>query len=150
MANPYETRRYVDEYLLFHYGKPADVCPFPFVSRDLLRFHERVRTERLMTPLPSGPIRALDVGCGTGRLSFELAQVADEVIGIDNSHAFITAAKNLARTGRMRIRVHESGSEFARKTVVLPKQFRGARVQFAVADAMNLRAFKERGPYGIV
>jgi SAM-dependent methyltransferase len=151
MPNPYETRRYVDEYLLFHYGKPKDLCPFPFVSRDLLRFHERIREECLITPLPfRTPIRALDIGCGTGRLSFELGKFADEVIGLDNSHAFVTAAKNLLKKGRARVRVHESGAEFVAKTIVLPKQFRRAAVQFEVGDAMNLRPFRKRGPYRIV
>jgi SAM-dependent methyltransferase len=150
MANPYETRRYVDEYLLFHYGKPQDFCPFPFVSRDLMRFHERIREECILS-LPSNKrIRALDIGCGTGRLTFELAQVADEVIGIDNSHAFITAAKTLSKKRRMSIRVHESGSEFSKKTIVLSKTFHGAPVQFEVADAMKLRTFRERGPYQII
>jgi SAM-dependent methyltransferase len=149
-GNPYETQKYVEEYLLFHYGKPQDFCPFPFVSRDLMRFHERIREESILR-LPSHKhIRALDIGCGTGRLSFELAQVADEVIGIDNSRAFIDAAKTLSKKRRMSIRVHESGSEFAKKTIVLPKHFQQARVQFGVGNAMDLRAFRERGPYGIV
>jgi SAM-dependent methyltransferase len=150
MPNPYETRRYVEEYLLFHYGRPEDFCPFPFVSRDLMRFHERIRKECILPRRGKKHIRALDIGCGTGRFSFELAQVADEVIGIDNSEAFITAANNLVKKRRMGIRVHESGAEFADKTIVLPKQFQGAAVQFAVGDAMDLQAFRERGPYGMV
>jgi SAM-dependent methyltransferase len=149
-GNPYETQRYVEEYLLFHYGTPQDFCPFPFVSRDLMRFHERIRKECIL-PLPSNKrIRALDIGCGTGRLSFELAQLASEVIGIDNSQAFITAAKAIARKRSVSIRVHESGSEFSKKTIVLPKRFRAAPVQFEVGDAINLQPLRRRGPYGII
>jgi len=29
-------RSYLEEYLLFHYGKPSDLCPFDFISRGLV------------------------------------------------------------------------------------------------------------------
>ncbi len=46
--NPYESKRYLNEYLLLHYGRPSDVCPFPFIPPGLLRFHERLREEYLL------------------------------------------------------------------------------------------------------
>jgi len=48
----------LDEYLFFHYGKPDQLCPFPFVSRDLLRFHERLRKECLFPTDSSGRARS--------------------------------------------------------------------------------------------
>ena len=213
MANPYETKRYLDEYLLFHYGKPADLCAFDILPRDLLRFHERIRKECLLpiqragragslpcrsviakagplraaaalrgragSPLPAAtiglldkvtvrravpnfvapatkfgtpmnePIRALDIGCAVGRFTFELARVADDVLGIDNSRSFITAARNLARKGSANIRIHESGSHFVSKKITLPKNFRAPNVTFAVGNALKL-AEPPNGPYHVV
>jgi SAM-dependent methyltransferase len=118
----------------------------------LLRFHERLREECLLPVRKrEEAVRALDIGCGTGRLTFELAQVADEVIGIDNSRAFISAAKDLVKMRRMSIRVHESGSRFAQKTIILPRKLAAANVRFEVVDAMKLaRPFKNRAPFNIV
>jgi len=153
MANPYETRRYVDEYLLFHYGEPDDICPFPFVSPDLLRFHERIRQECLLPVrrVPrSNSIRALDIGCGVGRLTFELGVVADGVIGIDNSSAFVNAAQHFAKKRRLSVHAHESGSDFAKKNIVLPKRLRTAKVRFALGDAMTVQdSWQKHGPYRI-
>src|SRR5881394_1813095 len=150
MPNPYETKRYVDEYLLFHYGRPNDFCPFSFISPNLLRFHERIRKECLLPISAQGKRRALDIGCGVGRLSFELTRAADEVLGIDNSGAFIRSAQNLSRKRRVCICVHESGLNFAKKTIVLPKTFRAAKVRFEVGDAMNLHSWHRHRPYRII
>ena len=70
--NPYETRRYLDQYLLLHYGRPSDVCPFPFIPRELLRFHERLREDYLLPVRPRAQSRGLDLGCAVGRFAFEL------------------------------------------------------------------------------
>ena len=67
-ANPYETDRYLHEYLLFHYGKPKDLFPFDLISPELLRFHERIREECLLPIANSGHARALDIGCAVGRV----------------------------------------------------------------------------------
>ncbi len=42
-SNPYETRRHLDEYLLPHYRPPKELGPFPFIPRDWLHFHQRLR-----------------------------------------------------------------------------------------------------------
>ena len=152
MANPYETRRYLDEYLLFHYAKQRDLCPFPFISRDLLRFHERIREECLLPPsrAPQGRTSALDVGCAVGRFTFELSRVADDVLGIDNSRSFINAAREMARRRRADIRMLESGKTFLKRRVALPRNVRAEKVGFDVGDAMDLSRFTAAGPYDIV
>src|SRR5262245_44224596 len=92
VMNPYEPRRYLNEYLLLHYGQPKDRCAFPVVSEDTFRFHERIIRECLLPTRFPHPTRALDVGCAAGRLTLELTRVADQVIGIDNSTTLIRAA----------------------------------------------------------
>lgn len=137
-ANPYETQRYLHEYLLFHYGKPKDLCPFGFVSQDLLRFHQRIREECLLPVPKTGYTRALDIGCAVGRFTLELSSLADEVIGIDNSKRFIFAARNMATRGAAEIQIHESGSEFSARRVALPKGVQPGKVRFEVGDAEKL------------
>jgi SAM-dependent methyltransferase len=147
--NPYETERYLQEYLLFHYGEPADVCPFEFVPRPWLHFHERLRTGCLLPQRSRGRIRALDLGCGVGRFSFELGLVAGEVLGIDYSQAFIRAARTMAAKHSVSARVPESGELFRKQNVVLPPSLRRANVRFDTGDAMDLRRWAAE-PFQIV
>ncbi len=47
-----------------------------------------------VSKMPSGRSRAIDVGCGSGILAFELAKHFDEVVGIDISEKMIEIAKS--------------------------------------------------------
>ena len=107
MLDVYETERYVEEYLLFHFGNAKELLPWAGGPLDALDFP--VRT---VGRFSEGQVaRALDVGCAVGRSSFELAQNSEEVIGIDFSSAFIEAAKALASGMRARCRRLEEGHE---------------------------------------
>ena len=152
--NPYESKRYLNEYLLFHYGTAQSLCPFAFVPRELLRFHERL-TEECLLPLQrkrlsakpkasnSGPTLGLDIGCAVGRFTFELGRVVDRVLGLDNSHQFIRAANQMARQHAMRVAAPESGAQFATPTLSLPKALRRCEVEFRVGDALNLKGLPD-------
>lgn len=154
-SNPYETRQYVSEYLLFHYGQARDLCPPNLVPKEALRFHERIREECLLpvqnsktnghqngrSQARSNLTRGLDLGCGVGRFTFELGLVVDEVLGLDNSKRFITAARRMAARQVSTARVRESGAEFNNVELRLPRRLQSASVQFQVADAMNLGGF---------
>ena len=74
---------------------------------------------------PSG--RAVDVGCGTGELTLELARRGLSVIGVDSSQAAIALARAKAAAAPDRI-----------------KQL----VEFRVGDALDLSALT--GPFGTV
>jgi SAM-dependent methyltransferase len=144
MPNPYETERYVNEYLLFHYGAPSNLCPFNFVPKPFLRFHERIRAECLLPIKPSkSPTNALDIGCAVGRFTFELASVVDEALGIDNSKHFIQAARRLVRNPTVAIKIKESGSGWSNRSVGVPRPLRGANVRFEVGDALALPDYGE-------
>jgi SAM-dependent methyltransferase len=138
--NPYETPRYLHEYLLLHYGRPRDLCPFPFVPRELLRFHERLRQDYLLPVRPRGPSRGLDLGCAVGRFAFELGRVVSQVLGLDNSKAFIHSAQQMAKRRALTVAVHESGKDFSSRRLVLPSALRQCRVEFQVGDALDLAA----------
>ena len=143
--NPYEHIRYVTEYLLFHYGRPGDLCPFPGIPRQMLRFHTRLRTECLL-PLSRSPrsaphqTRGLDLGCGVGRFTFELGRVVDQSIGFDNSKAFIRAARSMAKHGELTVRATECGRNLRRVKVCVPLPLRRSKVQFQLGDAMDVAA----------
>jgi SAM-dependent methyltransferase len=154
-SNPYETKQYVSEYLLFHYGRARDLCPPSLVPKAALRFHERIREECLLpvraskgggqknvrSQPPSTLTHGLDLGCGVGRFTFELGLVVDEVLGLDNSKAFIAAAQRMAARHVSTACVRESGAQFKNTELRLPRRLERAAVQFQTGDAMNLGVF---------
>lgn len=148
-VTPYESRRYLGEYLLFHYGQPRDLCPFHFAPAEAFHFHRRI-VEQCLPPLRfAQPTRGLDIGCAVGRLTFELAGVVDYALGVDNSASFIRAARRMGKAHRLNIRIPEHSHQFSTHTVGLPARLRSANVEFKVADAQNLRTLST-GPFHVV
>lgn len=146
--NPYETQRLYDEYLLFHYGTPEEVLPWPKGPREALGFAERVVTETLNPAVLPMAARALDLGCAVGRSTFELARSCSEVIGIDFSANFIAAAEALRTHGEL---VYERTDEGRIRTSLLARRPAGVeetRVRFETGDACNLRA--DLGTFDVV
>jgi ubiquinone/menaquinone biosynthesis C-methylase UbiE len=86
----------------------------------------------------------LDVGCAVGRFTFELSRVLDHVIGVDNSSSFIKAARRVASQQRAAATVQESGKNFTKYRLVLPKVPRVSLVEFQHGDALNLSEFADR------
>lgn len=148
--NPYETDRLLSEYLLFHYGEPAEVLPEEFRAfcpADALGFAARAVSETFEWPasstLPaaSGAMewRALDLGCAVGRSSFELARHCREVVGIDFSHRFIDAANRLRRHGSLDFERTDEGILTTRLTARVSPEIDRSRVAFEQGDATALR-----------
>jgi SAM-dependent methyltransferase len=132
--NIYETRRLLDEYLLFHYGRDAEVLPWDFGPQTALGFAKRTVSE-----LIAGPVQgdALDLGCAVGRSSFELADLGcRSVIGIDYSHSFAQAAEKIARGEAISYQRLEEGSAMTTLTAQMPAN---RKLQFEQGDAMDLR-----------
>jgi putative 4-mercaptohistidine N1-methyltranferase len=148
-SNPYETERYLHEYLFFHFARPNELSPFKIIPDEFLRFHERIRQECLLPIAKPGPIRALDLGCAVGRFTFELSRVADDVLGVDNSKKFILAARDLAKRKPIEVQMHESGNLFSTRRIALPKGVRAANVRFQVGDAQNLHSIAKQ-PFDLV
>lgn len=138
--NLYETRRLLDEYLLFHYGEPAEVLPWANGPQAALGFAVRTVTELAdFSRLPESAC-ALDLGCAVGRSSFELAKHCALVIGIDYSHGFIKAAQDLARTGSMPYQRVDEAAATTGLTATVPAECPRNRAAFEQGDAMDLRA----------
>lgn len=136
MSDLYETQRLVDEYLLFHYGQDHEILPWENGPVSALRFP--VRTVSELLPDSASPTRALDIGCATGRSSFELSRICQEVIGIDYSHAFIGAAQAIQSAGRLPCQIAGEGHATEPLTATLPDNIFPERVRFQQGDAMHL------------
>jgi len=86
--------------------------------------------------------RALDLGCGVGRASFELARHFDQVTGIDFSARFIGLGAQLAQTGVIRYTLVEEGelvSYKERRLADLGLDGLSGKVEFLQGDACNLK-----------
>ncbi len=79
---------------------------------------------------------ALDAGCATGRLTFELARRFDFAVGIDRSRSFISAAREILRTGKLKFQVREEGLIHSEREIIL--RWRPINLEFIVADAHAL------------
>ncbi len=135
-VSAYETDAMVSQYAEFHYGDPALGVPnFPRAIAQLaLDAHRRHGN--------GSAGRALDLGCATGRASFELARVFDRVVGIDFSARFIQVGTRMAQTGAIRYTMPEEGelvSYHERRLDSLGLAETAARVEFWQGDACNLK-----------
>ena len=141
--NVYETDRLLAEYLLFHYGTPEQILPWPDGPVGALGFARRVVGE-MFGPLPVEG-RALDVGCAVGRSTFELARQCREAIGIDYSRRFIEAAEQLRQSGEIRTSRVEEGECATPLTLRVPDFPPPGVVSFEVGNAEALRG--DLGPF---
>lgn len=137
--NPYETDKLLHEYLLFHYGRPEEVLPWPAGPKDALDYPVRCVTECVDVAALPPQARALDLGCAVGRSSFELARHCTEVIGIDYSRRFVEMAQILAGSGSAAyLRIDEGDLTTPLLARVAPDIDR-SRVKFEHGDAQKLR-----------
>lgn len=129
----YESDALVSQYCEFHYGQEYFGVPsFPVQLAEICRDFCADRTVN----------RALDLGCATGRATFELARFCGHVTGIDFSARFVRVGHQLQQQGFTRYAIAEEGDlvSYHEKTLA---QFglddlRG-RVEFWQGDAHNLK-----------
>jgi putative 4-mercaptohistidine N1-methyltranferase len=138
--NIYETDKLLGEYLLFHYGLPQEILPWPGGPADALGYPQRCVSECVEFDKLVGRERALDLGCAVGRSTFELARHFTRVVGIDYSQRFIDAANALQQKGSMDYKRTDEGDLTTWLTAYVPEDIDRSRVQFEQGDAMNLRA----------
>lgn len=132
----YENDALVSQYVEFHYGDPTFGVPnFAKAMADLaLDAHQRHGNGM------QG--KALDLGCATGRSSFELARVFNKVIGIDFSTLLIQVGARLKETGTIRYTLPDEGellSYYERRLDNLNLAHTAERVEFWQGDACNLK-----------
>lgn len=132
-ASHYESDKQLSEYAEFHYGDTYYGVPnFPKALSDFA-----------IKSLQNKPVKtALDLGCATGRATFELAKHFDHVTGIDFSARFIDLAIKLAQQGVLRYTMTNEGdlvSYQERSLAELELEHVANKVEFWQGDACNLK-----------
>jgi uncharacterized protein YbaR (Trm112 family) len=125
-VSKYETAPVVSSYLWSHYG---DILGDPEASSAYVEWAGLVS---------GGPGVALDIGSAVGRFTFEMSRTHDFTVGIDNSVAFIRAARELMVRGRKPVALRQEGLLTREETVVLPEAWQTDKVEFIVGDALAL------------
>jgi 5-histidylcysteine sulfoxide synthase/putative 4-mercaptohistidine N1-methyltranferase len=129
----YETDKLLSEYAEFHYGDSYfDVPNFPRALAEI--------AIKAMGNRSAG--KALDLGCASGRATFELARHFDHVTGIDFSARFIGQGAQLARQGILRYTLIDEGDlVFYRERTLngLGLESVKNKVEFYQGDACNLK-----------
>lgn len=132
-GSSYETDKLLSEYAEFHYGDEYHGVPnFPKALAALA-----------IEAMGSKPKRkALDLGCATGRATFELARHFDQVTGMDFSARFIGLGVKLAEHGVMRYTLADEGELVSYRERKLSDLGLGNvrdKVEFYQGDACNLK-----------
>ncbi|MDM3871373.1 5-histidylcysteine sulfoxide synthase [Porticoccus sp. W117] len=131
--NTYESSAMVAQYIEFHYGDEHFGVPnFPVACINAVEPYLAGRSTE----------RALDLGCATGRSSFELAKHFGHVDAIDFSVRLIEAPSNLQKNGSQRYIIQDEGELVAYKEIKL-SDFGGYddikdNIDFMQGDACNL------------
>jgi putative 4-mercaptohistidine N1-methyltranferase len=136
----YESDSAVEQYLLFHYGTPEQICPLLPEARSACGFPARCVSEPFRHIALRNRARALDLGCAVGRSSFELGWRFDEVVGIDFSARFIAAAERMRNERAMTIHAPREGLITDKLRLELPPDLPIDHVHFERGDACALRA----------
>lgn len=136
-ALAYETKKAVDEYLLFHFGQPEDIFPYAHGPKEALDFAARCAQlcEKHCQTLQDfsgelGETVALDVGCAVGGSSFELARSFQNVLGVDYSQAFVTAAESMRDRGACEYVAQVEGDITKTCIATVPEDIPRSRAKF--------------------
>ena len=129
----YESDRQMSEYAEFHYGDSYFNVPnFP-----------KAMAELAIAAMAGRPARtALDLGCASGRASFELARHFQQVTGIDFSARFVGQGAEMAEQGVLRYTLTDEGelvSYKASNLADLGLESCASKVQFYQGDACSLK-----------
>ena len=129
----YESDRQMSEYAEFHYGDTwFNVANFPAAMAQLCI--------EMMGDKPAR--KALDLGCASGRGTFELARHFEHVTGIDFSARFVGQGVEMTEQGVLRYTLTEEGDLVSYRTATLEQhglQDTTQRVAFFQGDACNLK-----------
>lgn len=127
----YESDELVSQYCEFQYGDEY------FGVKNFA-----IECARIAATFCENKTKALDLGCATGRASYELAKYFDEVEGVDFSARFISVATRLKEDGYIAYRSKEEGNLFTLKKVTLEDlgfDNIAEKVSFWQGDACNLK-----------
>jgi len=127
----YESDELVSQYCEFQYGDEH------FGVKNFA-----VECAKIASKFTSNKTKALDLGCATGRASYELAKEFDEVAGIDFSVRFVQVGSKLKEEGYVAFTTKEEGELTTNKKVTIEELgFHNLKekVSFWQGDACNMK-----------
>ena len=127
----YESDELVSQYCEFQYGNTY------FGVKNFA-----ISCANLASKFATNTKKALDLGCATGRTTFELAKTFDEVEGIDFSVRFVGVGAKLKEDGFVAFHTYEEGELFTNKKLTLQElgyEDLKDKVSFWQGDACNLK-----------
>jgi ubiquinone/menaquinone biosynthesis C-methylase UbiE len=103
---------FVKEQVAAHWGRRAPGFDAGF-GHSIRTAAERAAWDRIFDLVLAGrsPLEALDAGCGTGFLSFELAARGHRVTGVDFAPAMLAEARRKAAQQKFSVRFEEADAE---------------------------------------
>lgn len=132
-SSHYETDKLLSEYAEFHYGDEYFGVP---------NFSKALAELAIKTLGDKPKHKALDLGCASGRATFELARAFDFVTGIDFSARFIGQGVQLANSETLRYTLTDEGELVSYKSRSLNdlglNEYKH-KVEFFQGDACNLK-----------
>jgi 5-histidylcysteine sulfoxide synthase/putative 4-mercaptohistidine N1-methyltranferase len=132
----YESDRMLNDYSEFHYGDQYFGVPnFP-------KALAQIAIKAMGKPGKRAAKKALDLGCATGRATFELARHFERVTGIDFSARFIGAGVKMMDQGALRYTLVDEGELLLYKERTLAEldlEQESRKVEFYQGDACNLK-----------
>ena len=127
----YESDELVSQYCEFQYGDEQ------FGVKNFA-----VECAKIASQFSSNKTKALDLGCATGRASYELAKDFDEVEGIDFSVRFVQVGSKLKEEGYVAFTSREEGELTINKKVTIEElgyEKLRDKVSFWQGDACNMK-----------
>lgn len=131
LSDIYESDELVSQYCEFQYGDTH------FGVENFTK-----STAAVASKFAKNKTTALDLGCATGRATYELAREFDKVEGIDFSVRFVQAGAKLKDDGYLAFSVKEEGEIATQKKVTIEElgyETLKEKVSFWQGDACNLK-----------
>lgn len=131
LSDIYESDELVSQYCEFQYGETH------FGVENFA-----ISTARVAASFATNKTKALDLGCATGRATYELAKEFDEVEGIDFSVRFVQVGAKLKSDGYVAFSVKEEGEIHQNKKITIQElgyENLKEKVSFWQGDACNMK-----------
>ena len=120
----------------------SQYCEFQYGDTHFGVENFAISTARVASKFAINKTKALDLGCATGRASFELAKSFESVEGIDFSVRFVQVGSKLKDDGYVAFSTVEEGELITQKKVSIEElgyENIKEKVQFWQGDACNLK-----------
>ena len=120
----------------------SQYCEFQYGDENLGIKNFAIECAKIASSFTVNKTKALDLGCATGRATYELAKTFDEVEGIDFSVRFVQVGSKLKDDGYIAFTSKEEGDLIVKKKVTIEELGYDSlkeKVSFWQGDACNLK-----------